>query len=103
MRKRSSLCLDHPERDRADLRESDILPLMLKAIEGRFRDGKIELLEPPPTQHETRVLVTFLPSGGEVDLADRGIDVAQARDLRARLGAFAEDWNRPEMDVYDEG
>jgi hypothetical protein len=46
------------------------------------------------------VIVTFL--GGEtIDLAERGIDPAQAADLRHRLQTFAEDWDRPEMDVYD--
>ena len=27
---------------------------------------------------------------------------AQARDLRARLRTFAEDWDRPEAAIYDE-
>ena len=36
-----------------------------------------------------------------VDLRARGIDEPQAADLRSRLSAFAEDWNRPEMDIYD--
>ncbi len=38
----------------------------------------------------------------EVDLAARGICVAQAADLRARLHTFAEDWESPEMDIYDD-
>lgn len=75
---------------------------MLKSIEGIFRDGKVELLEPPPQSGEARVLVTFLPAPGPVDLRDRGIDERQAADQRGRLRAFAEDWDRPEMDVYDE-
>jgi len=33
---------------------------MLKTISGIFRDGKLELLEPPPIQGTVRVLVTFL-------------------------------------------
>jgi len=37
-----------------------------------------------------------------IDLEDRGIDEPQAADLRARLKTFAEDWNRPEADIYDE-
>jgi hypothetical protein len=49
---------------------------------------------------EGKVIVTFL-STGEVDLAEREIDEDQAADLRFRLKAFAEDWDRPEMDVYD--
>ena len=26
----------------------------------------------------------------------------EAAEVRARLGAFAEDWDRPDMDVYDD-
>jgi hypothetical protein len=37
-----------------------------------------------------------------VELAERGVDETQAADLRRRLLAIAEDWNRPEMDVYDQ-
>jgi hypothetical protein len=74
---------------------------MLRSIEGIFKNGKVELLEPAPIQSETRVLVTFLERG-QIDLRQRAIDEAQAADLRSRLKSAAEDWNRPEMDVYDE-
>jgi len=74
---------------------------MLKSVEGIFKDGKIELLEPAPTQTDARVLVTFLEKGG-VDLAKRGIDEGQAADLRSRLKTAAADWDRPDMDVYNE-
>ena len=37
-----------------------------------------------------------------VDLRERGIDEAQAADLRTRLKTFAEDWDRPEAAIYDE-
>ncbi len=73
---------------------------MLKSIEGVYRQGKIELLESPPSDMEGKVIVTFL-SAGAVDLVERGIDERQAADLRQRLKPFAEDWDRPEMDVYD--
>lgn len=36
-----------------------------------------------------------------VDLASRGINESQAADLRHRLKPFADDWDRPDMDVYD--
>ncbi len=36
-----------------------------------------------------------------VDLSARGIDACQAADLLQRLKPIADDWNRPEMDVYD--
>ncbi len=39
---------------------------------------------------------------GTVDLAERDIQPEQAAELRSRLQTFAEDWNRPEMAVYDE-
>jgi hypothetical protein len=45
--------------------------------------------------------VTFLESGF-VDLWARGIDEAQAIELRARLATFAEDWDSPEMSIYDD-
>jgi len=49
-----------------------------------------------------RVIVTFAPSPTTVvDLAARGVSAEQAADLRSRLAAFAEDWQRPEMDAYD--
>jgi hypothetical protein len=34
-------------------------------------------------------------------MRERGISREQAADLRARLSTFAEDWERPEMDIYD--
>lgn len=73
---------------------------MLSSVEGVYRDGKVELLESPPRIAHARVIVTFL-EGPLVDLRDRGLDEAAAADLRSRLKAFAEDWQRPEMDVYD--
>lgn len=73
---------------------------MLKSVEGIYRDGKIELLEPAPPDAEGKVIVTFMQSAA-VDLAARGIDATQAADLRHRLSTFADDWDRPEMDVYD--
>lgn len=39
---------------------------------------------------------------GAVDLAGRGIDVRQAREVRASLASFAEDWDSPEMKSYDD-
>jgi hypothetical protein len=74
---------------------------MLRSVEGVYRDGKIELLESPEEVEGARVIVTFLPPRQIVDLRDRGFDEAEAADLRGRLAAFADDWERPEMDDYD--
>jgi len=75
--------------------------MMVRSVEGIFRDGKIELLEAAPTTGETRVIVTFLPTNSAVDLASRQIGPEQAESLRARLKAFEADWQRPDMDAYD--
>lgn len=74
---------------------------MVRSVEGVFRDGKIELLEPSPVAADARVIVTFLVDDGRVDLAARGISTAQSADLRGRLKSFAEDWDRADMDGYD--
>jgi hypothetical protein len=75
---------------------------MLKTIEGVFRQGKIELQETPEdVRDSTPVVVTFLESR-PIDLRALGVDENQAADLRARLATFVEDWERPEMDAYDD-
>ena len=55
----------------------------------------------PPGEQEAfvRELLLRVPA---VDLRARGIDETKAADLRARLKTFAEDWDRPEMGIYDE-
>ena len=50
---------------------------------------------------ETQVIVTFL-NEKEIDLRAYGINREQAEELRNRLAPFAEDWNAPEMDIYDD-
>jgi hypothetical protein len=74
---------------------------MLKSVEGVYRDGKVELIEfPGDIRNETRVIVTFLETS-YIDLRARGIDEAQAAALRAQLGNFAEEWDSPDMTLYD--
>jgi|GEM_PF-1034865 hypothetical protein len=69
--------------------------------EGVYRNGKIELPEAPRGVREgTPVIVTFL-TPSPIDLCARGVDEAQAAGLRARLATFAEDWDSPEMSIYD--
>jgi hypothetical protein len=74
---------------------------MVRSVEGVYRDGKVQLLEPAPCTDETRVIVTFITSNGSVDLTQRQITPEQAESLRARLKVFEEDWQRPDMDAYD--
>ena len=39
---------------------------------------------------------------GRIDLRQHGINEEQAASLRQRLSAFIEDWESPEMAVYDD-
>jgi len=75
---------------------------MLKAVEGIYRDGEVELLEQPGGVTEARVIVTFLPAEGPIDLRTLGISEEQAAAMRHRFGAATEDWDRPDMDVYND-
>ncbi len=77
---------------------------MVKSVEGIYRNGKVELVEPLAEAEGSRVIVTWVHHVGSppetVDLRERGIGEGRAADLRHRLAAFAEDWDRPEMAVY---
>lgn len=75
---------------------------MLTSVEGIYRNGRVELVESPSDVTEgARVIVTFIPSN-TIDLASKGIEKAQAEVLRTSLGTFAEDWNKPQMSIYDD-
>lgn len=74
---------------------------MLASVEGVYRDGKIELTEVPTAiAEDTPVIVTFLASG-YIDLRERAIDEHLATEIRTRLTTFVEDWDAPELDIYD--
>jgi hypothetical protein len=74
----------------------------LQSVEGVYRDGKVELLEAPADVKTARVIVTFLPAEGPIDLRARGISEEQAAELRWGFGAAAVDWDDPAMDVYND-
>ena len=74
---------------------------MLTTVQGVYRKGKVVLKDHPSNiPDETPVIVTFLGSEG-VDLSVHGINEEQAGVLRAQLASFAEEWDSPEMSVYD--
>jgi hypothetical protein len=72
-------------------------------VEGIYRDGRVELKNlPTNVAEEAKVIVTFVDSNdSDIDLAAHGIDRSQAAALRNSLATFAEDWNSPEMSIYD--
>jgi hypothetical protein len=69
-------------------------------IEGIYKNGQIVLIDAPTQISEAKVLVTFLDAG-QINLTERGIDEERAAELRSKLNTIVQDWNRPEMDVYD--
>lgn len=74
---------------------------MQTSVEGVYRNGQVELTQLPDNiPDETRVIVTFVQPN-QIDLRSCGIDQAQAEVLRANLSTFADDWNSPEMSIYD--
>ena len=74
---------------------------MLTTLQGVYQNGKIVLNNnPSDIPNGTPVIVTFLGVEG-IDLRARGINEDEASVLRAQLAAFAEEWDSPEMSVYD--
>jgi len=74
----------------------------MKTVEGVYQDGVVKLDHAPDgVPNNSPVFVTFL-SPGTVDLRARGVTSDQAKELRDRLATFADDWNSPEMDDYDD-
>ncbi|MGC2238506.1 MAG: DUF2281 domain-containing protein [Pyrinomonadaceae bacterium] len=73
--------------------------------------GLIEKIQnlPPETISEVEDFVDFLTekknrhnsANGSVNLRERGISEEEAAEQRAMLSSFAEDWENPEMEVYD--
>ncbi len=60
-----------------------------------------EILEAYPDLESEDISEALQFSAEDVKLEQRGIDTQHAADLRRRLAAFAEDWENPDMDVYD--
>ncbi len=74
---------------------------VLTTVEGIYRDGRIELKSlPSNVTNEAKVIVTFVDADA-VDLMAHGIDRSQAEVLRNNLATFADDWNSPDMSIYD--
>ncbi len=74
---------------------------MLTSVRGIYRKGQIEFREKPKNiEEEMSVIITFISPS--IDLHERGIDKKQVQLLREQLSAFADDWDSPEMSVYDD-
>ncbi|WP_107668684.1 hypothetical protein [Cyanothece sp. BG0011] len=74
---------------------------MLNSVTGTYINGEIKLNEYPPNIKEgTAVIVTFV-SDDDINLSSQGISEEDAQKLRNHLTTFADDWNSPEMSIYD--
>src|SRR5580704_6878204 len=62
--------------------------VVIKSVEGIYRDGKVDLVEPLTEAEGSREILTWVHPAEPVDLSERGIDRSQAADLRHRLAAF---------------
>ena len=72
----------------------------MQTVEGIYKNGQIILTEIPAETTESKVPVTFLNTR-QIDLKERGISKEEAVALRGKFDTIAEDWERPEMDIYD--
>jgi Protein of unknown function DUF104 len=54
---------------------------VVKSVEGIYRNGKVELLQPLEEAEGSHVIVTLVRPAEPVDLRERGIDESQAADL----------------------
>ena len=87
----------------ATLMNRDLSDVVNEAI-STYLEMNQRLVAEITTNQEESKLGDFIDEGqkkGAIDLQSRGINREQAANLRARLQSFAEDWNCPEMDVYD--
>ncbi|NCR08408.1 hypothetical protein [Microcystis aeruginosa] len=74
---------------------------MLVSVEGVYRNGRVELTESPNNVPEGACVIVTFVSSNDINLASQGIDREQAKTLSASLATFSDDWNSPEMSVFD--
>jgi hypothetical protein len=86
------------------LSEAERRAVLNKLRELAVRDEDVRLCEQAADEQAAELDRLEEPAANyhAVDLRSRGISEAQARDLRARLKTFADDWDRPEAAIYDE-
>ena len=86
------------------LSEAERRAVLNKLRELAVRDEDVRLCEQTADEQAADIDRLEVAAGDyrAVDLRSRGISEVQARDLRARLKTFAEDWERPEAAIYDE-
>ncbi|MGI0482954.1 hypothetical protein ACN4EE_19490 [Geminocystis sp. CENA526] len=72
---------------------------MLKTVTGIYDKGQI-IIEQYPDNIQEETPVTFLETQN-IDLKSRGINQEETENIREKLAVFADEWNREEMNIYD--
>lgn len=87
----------------ATLMDRDLSDVVNEAISNYLEINQKLLTESTKNLEKSKAcdLIEEEQKKGSIDLQSLGINREQAANLRARLQSFAEDWNCPEMDVYD--
>ncbi|MEG4799899.1 hypothetical protein QUB63_08275 [Microcoleus sp. ARI1-B5] len=87
----------------ATLMNRNLSDVVNEAISTYLEMNQRLLAEITNNQEESKLgdFIDEEPKKKAIDLQSRRINREQAANLRARLQSFAEDWNSPEMDVYD--
>jgi hypothetical protein len=75
---------------------------MSTSVQGVYCNGRIELTENPTNVPEGASVIVIFAKSNDVDLESQGIDTEQAQFLQASLATFSDDWDSPEMSIYDD-
>jgi hypothetical protein len=75
---------------------------MVKSVEGVYRDGKVELIEPIAEAEGFARNCDMGPTRQRSGPSRQGNRRIAGRRFTPAARAFAEDWDRPEMNAYDE-
>ena len=78
---------------------------MPQSVEGVYRDGKVELLEPAPANANGRVIVTFLPPASQdegeqapqlsiMELRGKGADLWRGVDAATYVDELRSEWDQ---------
>jgi len=74
---------------------------VLSYLVEREKNDATETVNPVTVEEIAHLTTSETDTGQGIDLPSLGIDRRQAALLRASLSAFSEDWDSPEMSIYD--
>ncbi len=79
-----------------NIKESDVeVVIVISPVEKNITDQKYDFSDLAGKSERKEALAV------QADLQTRGISQAEAGELRSAFMTFAEDWDSPEMSIYD--